>query len=76
MINELHSKSKNLMDQAVGHVRQELATLRTGRANPRMVDHVKVDYYGSPQLLKTLANISTPEPRLLVVEPYDKSHKI
>ncbi len=73
MINKLHTKSKGLMDQAVEHVRQELATLRTGRANPRMVDHVKVDYYGSHQLLKTLANISTPEPRLLVVEPYDKS---
>lgn len=73
MINELHTRSKGLMDQAVEHVRQELATLRTGRANPRMVDHVKVDYYGSYQLLKTLANISTPEPRLLVVEPYDKS---
>jgi len=73
MINELHTRSKGLMDQAVEHVRQELATLRTGRANPRMVDHVKIDYYGSHQILKTLANISTPESRLLVVEPYDKS---
>ena len=73
MINELHANSKDRMDQAVEHVRQELATLRTGRANPRMVDHVKVEYYGSHQPLKTLANISAPEPRLLVVEPYDKS---
>ena len=73
MINELHANSKDRMDQAVEHVRQELATLRTGRANPRMVDHVKVEYYSSHQPLKTLANISAPEPRLLVVEPYDKS---
>jgi len=73
MINELHANSKDRMDQAVEHVRQELATLRTGRANPRMVDHVKVEYYGSNQPLKTLANISAPEPRLLVVEPYDKT---
>lgn len=73
MINELHANSKDRMEQAVEHVRQELATLRTGRANPRMVDHVKVEYYGSHQPLKTLANISAPEPRLLVVEPYDKS---
>ena len=73
MINELHANSKDRMDQAVEHVRQELAPLRTGRANPRMVDHVKVEYYGSHQPLKTLANISAPEPRLLVVEPYDKT---
>ncbi|UCH62458.1 MAG: ribosome recycling factor [Fidelibacterota bacterium] len=73
MINELHANSKEHMDQTVEHVRQELATLRTGRANPRMVDHVKVEYYGSHQPLKNLANISAPEPRLLVVEPYDKT---
>ena len=43
MINELHHQVSTRMDQALDHVRQELATLRTGRANPRMVDHVKVD---------------------------------
>ncbi len=76
MINELHANSKDRMDQTVEHVRQELATLRTGRANPRMVDHVKVEYYGSHQPLKNLANISAPEPRLLVVEPYDKTQSV
>ena len=73
MINELHAQSKAHMDEAVEHVRNELATLRTGRANPRMVDHVKVEYYGSHQALKNLASISAPGPRMLVVEPYDKS---
>jgi len=73
MINKLHADLRAHMDQAIEHVRQELATLRTGRANPRMVDHVKVEYYGSHQPLKNLANISAPEPRLLVVEPYDKT---
>ena len=76
MINKLHANSKDRMDQTVEHVRQELATLRTGRANPRMVDHVKVEYYGSHQPLKNLANISAPEPRLLVVEPYDKPQTV
>jgi ribosome recycling factor len=76
MINELHANLKDRMDQTVEHVRQELATLRTGRANPRMVDHVKVEYYGSHQPLKNLANISAPEPRLLVVEPYDKTQTV
>ncbi len=73
MINKLHAEAKANMDQAIEHVRQELATLRTGVANPRMVDHVKVEYYGSHQPLKTLAGISAPEPRLLVIEPYDKT---
>ena len=73
MINELHESAKNRMGLAVEHARSELATLRTGRANPRMVDHIKVDYYGTPTLLKTLATISVPEPRLLVIEPFDKS---
>ena len=73
MINELHESSKNRMSLAVEHARNELATLRTGRANPRMVDHIKVDYYGTLTLLKTLATISVPEPRLLVIEPFDKS---
>ncbi len=73
MINEIHAAAQERMDQAIEHTQGELASLRTGRANPRMVDHIKVDYYGSLQPLKTLANISVPEPRLLVVEPYDKS---
>ena len=73
MLNELHAETKAKMDQALDHIKKELATLRTGRANPRMVDHIKVDYYGSLQPIKTMANISAPEPRLLVVEPYDKT---
>ena len=73
MINEIHADAQARMDQALEHIRQELASLRTGRANPRMVDHIKIDYYGSLQPLKTLANISVPEPRLLIIEPYDKS---
>ncbi|MFB0517425.1 MAG: ribosome recycling factor [Candidatus Neomarinimicrobiota bacterium] len=73
MINELHANARDRMDQAIEHVHQELATLRTGRANPRMVDHVRVEYYGSHQPLRNMANISAPEPRLLVIEPYDKT---
>jgi ribosome recycling factor len=72
MINELHNQASTRMDQALDHVRQDLATLRTGRANPRMVDHVKVEYYGTHQPLRSLANVTAPEPHLLVVEPYDK----
>ena len=73
MINELYADSKSRMQSTLDHVRHELGMLRTGRANPKMVDSVKVDYYGSLQPLKTLANISAPEPRMLVVDPFDKS---
>ena len=73
MINELHAVIHEQMRTAIDHVRKELATLRTGRANPRMVDHIKVDYYGAQQALKTMANINVPEPRLIVIEPYDKT---
>lgn len=73
MINELYADSKSRMQSALDHVKHELGMLRTGRANPKMVDSVKVDYYGSLQPLKTLANVSAPEPRLLVIDPFDKS---
>ena len=73
MINELHGNIQEQMRTAIDHVRSEMANLRTGRANPRMVDQIKVDYYGSLQALKTLANINVPEPRLLVIEPFDKT---
>lgn len=73
MINELYADAKSRMLSTLEHVRHELGMLRTGRANPKMVDSVKVDYYGSLQPMKTLANISAPEPRMLVVDPFDKS---
>jgi ribosome recycling factor len=51
----------------------DYATLRTGRANPAMLDGLKVDYYGSPMGVRDLANISSPEPRVLLIEPWDKA---
>ena len=55
------------------HFGAELATIRTGRANPALIDKVMVPYYGTPTPLNQLAQISAPEPRLLVVQVYDKS---
>src|SRR5207302_774946 len=55
------------------HFGGELATIRTGRANPALIDKVMVPYYGTPTPLNQLAQISAPEPRLLVVQVYDKS---
>ena len=59
------------MESAVEYLRHELRGIRTGRASAGLVDHIKVDYYGSPTDLRQLANISTPEANLLVVKPFD-----
>lgn len=61
------------MDQAVAHYKKELSHIRAGKAQPSILDGVKVDYYGSQTPLNQLANVSAPEARLLTVEPFDKS---
>ena len=63
-LEEKIQKSENLL-------REDLATVRAGRANAALVDKVMVDYYGSPTPLKSLANISVPEPRTLLITPFD-----
>ncbi len=72
MIDELLAEAKHKMEQAVEHVAGEFTTVRTGRANPQILHRVMVDYYGQPTPLQQLATFSVPEPRLLVVQPYDK----
>ncbi|HEU4464105.1 MAG TPA: ribosome recycling factor [Gemmatimonadota bacterium] len=61
------------MDKSVEAIRNELATVRTGKAAPALLDLIKVDAYGSQMPLNQMATISAPEPRLLVVQPYDPS---
>lgn len=61
------------MQQAVQATRRELGSIRTGRANPALLDRITVDYYGTPTPLNQLASVSVPEARLLVVQPWDKS---
>jgi ribosome recycling factor len=63
---------KDKMHKAVEHMLAEFAALRTGRANPALVEKLKVDYYGSEVPLQQLAGFSVPEARVLVVAPYDK----
>lgn len=73
MINDLLAEAEQKMDMAVDHVASEFGTVRTGRANPQLLHRIAVDYYGSPTPLQQLASISVPEPRLLVVNPFDRS---
>jgi ribosome recycling factor len=61
------------MDRSIEHLEHELANIRTGRAAPGLIENLRVDYYGSPTPLNQLAQISTPEARLLVVQVYDRS---
>src|SRR5438270_12740865 len=69
LLREAESK----MSKSVEHLEQELTTIRTGRANPALIERVMVPYYGTPTPLNQLAQISAPEARLLVVQVYDRS---
>ncbi len=61
------------MEKAVAAYSRELATVRAGRASSSVLDKVQVDYYGAPTPVVQLANITVPEARLLVIQPYDKT---
>ena len=71
--NELRKDARHRMDGAIQAFSDELSKIRTGRATPALLDSVKVDYYGQRVPLKQAATISTPEPRLIVVQPWEKS---
>ena len=65
--------AKESMNEAVAFAKKEFSHIRAGKASPSLLDNVKVNYFGSQTPLNQLANISAPEPRLLTVQPYDKS---
>lgn len=73
MISDLLTEAEQKMEMAVEHVASEFGTVRTGRANPQLLHRIHVEYYGSQTPLQQLASISVPEPRLLVVHPFDKA---
>ena len=73
MIDPIMRDAESKMSKSVDHFAGELSTIRTGRANPALIDRIMVPYYGTPTPLNQLAQISAPEPRLLVVQVYDKS---
>jgi ribosome recycling factor len=66
-------EAREKMGKAVDHVRSEFSAVRTGRASPALVEHLTVDYYGTPTPLRQIAGLSVPDAMLLVVTPYDKS---
>jgi ribosome recycling factor len=70
-INKMVADAKQRMDTSVETVRKELATMRTGRASVTMLDGIRVDYYGNPTPLNQVANLSTPDPTLITIQPWE-----
>jgi ribosome recycling factor len=70
---EVHDITEEKMKKTLKVLQDELATVRAGRANPALLDKISIDYYGTPTPLNQIAGISAPEPRLLIIQPYDNS---
>ena len=71
MINDIFVDIKDRMTKAVDHYRQEVSTVRTGRASSNILDLIKVDYYGTMTALTNMAHVSVPEAQMIVVQPFD-----
>src|SRR6201996_126209 len=72
LVGVVVEEARDKMAKAVDHVRAEFSTVRTGRATPALVEHLTVDYYGSPTPLRQIAGFTVPDAMLLVISPYDK----
>lgn len=72
-MNQVKNQAQGKMEKAIQVLKKDLLTLRTGRANPAILDKVTVEYYGSEMPINQTANISAPDPRTLLVQPWDKS---
>lgn len=72
MIKKLYAETEEKMKRALEAVRKELISIRTGKATPALLEGIKVDYYGTPTPLSQVANVSVPDPRLLVIQPWEK----
>jgi ribosome recycling factor len=72
MIKKVYAETEEKMKKAVESVKKELASIRTGKATTALLDGVKVEYYGTLTPLSQVANISVPDPRLLVIQPWEK----
>ena len=70
---DIHKKLEEKMEKTIAVLKDELLTIRAGRANPNMLDRVMVDYYGTMTPLKQMAGVSSPEPITILIQPWDKS---
>ena len=72
MLNEIQNEARDNMEKALDALKKQLTSIRTGRANISMLDGIRVDYYGTPTPLNQIANVTTPDARLIMVKPYEK----
>ena len=73
MSREEYKVFEEKMKKTLGVLKNELNTVRAGRANPSILDRIMVNYYGTPTPINQLANVSVPEPRVIVIQPWDSS---
>ena len=73
MLSETLEELNDAIEKAHESLKRDLAKIRAGRANPAILDGVRVEYYGTPTPLKQLASISVPEARMIVLKPFDRS---
>lgn len=73
MIKEIIKSSDEKMSKTISVLKKELSSMKAGRANPSMLDRIEAEYYGAVTPLNQLANISAPEPRILLIQPYDRT---
>ena len=72
-VNEIISGIESKMEKSVAALRVDLASLRAGRATPSLLEKVMVDYYGSPTPVTQVASVTVPEPRMIVIQPWEKN---
>jgi ribosome recycling factor len=72
-VKDVQTNIRSRMDKALGDFQHEMATIRTGRASLSLLDHIRVDYYGTPSPLNQVATLHVPEPNLITIQPWDVS---
>jgi len=73
MLKQIYKETEDRMLKAVEAINREMTGVRTGKASPKMLDGIKVEYYGTPTPLNQVASISTPDPKTLVIQPWEKT---
>ena len=73
MIDEIMAEARTAMQRSVTALQNEMATVRTGRANAHLLDQIRIEYYGSQVPINQVATVGVPEPRLIAIQPWDKS---
>ena len=73
MPKEIINQCEQKMQKSIEALKKEFATIRTGKANPAILNGVSVEYYGSPMPINQIASVSAPEPQMILIKPYDKS---